>query len=115
MVGPGGTIEAIAGASGGPRIISATLQVLLGMTYGDLDAAAAIDRSRVHHQWRPDSVRYEQGDDGPDSGWRDALKMMGHTFDESPRGVAVVQAIRVHPDGFDPASDPRKLGVAAGY
>ena len=110
-----GSIEAIAGASGGPRIISATLQVLLGMSYGDLDAAAAIDRSRVHHQWRPDSIRYEEDHSQADSDWRTSLENMGHTFDEAPRGVAVVQAIRVHPDGFDPASDPRKLGVAAGY
>ena len=110
-----GSIEAIAGASGGPRIISATLQVLLGMSYGDLDAATAIERSRVHHQWRPDSIRYEEDHSQAGSDWRTSLENMGHTFDDAPRGVAVVQAIRVHPDGFDPASDPRKLGVAAGY
>lgn len=115
LLGPKGDIEAIAGASGGPRIISATLQVLLGMTYGDLDATSAIARSRVHHQWRPDSIRYEEDASQPSEDWQKALETMGHQFDESPRGVAVVQAIRVHPDGFDPASDPRKLGVAAGY
>ena len=95
-----GSIEAIAGASGGPRIISATLQVLLGMRYGDLDAASAIDRPRVHHQWRPDSIRYEENEALEETGWRTPLEAMGHTFDEAPRGVAVVQAIRVHPDGF---------------
>ena len=110
-----GSVEAIAGASGGPRIISATLQVLLGIRYGDLDAATAIDRPRVHHQWRPDSIRYEDSQTPEDSGWRAPLEAKGHQFDEAPRGVAVVQAIRVHPDGFDPASDPRKRGVAAGY
>ena len=113
MVGPGGEVTAIAGASGGPRIISATLQVLLGLRYQGLDAAEAVRRARVHHQWMPDRVRHESRPDAEELAT--ALTRRGHTMEDTPRSVAVVQAIRVEPEGFDPASDPRKEGQAAGY
>ena len=113
LVGRDGEVTAIAGASGGPRIISATLQVLMGLRYAGLDAGAAIARPRVHHQWMPDSVRHETRDDP--EGFREAMRARGHRLDDTPRSVAVVQAIRVEPEGFDPASDPRKEGRAAGF
>lgn len=108
-----GKIRAIAGASGGPRIISATLQVLLGMRYSDRTAQDAIAQPRVHHQWMPDAVRHEARDDN--GALQTALETRGHTFESGNRGIAVVQAIRVEEDGFEPASDPRKGGNAAGY
>ena len=113
LVGADGAVTALAGASGGPRIISATLQVLLGMRYQGLDATAAVARPRVHHQWMPDRVRHEERPDAP--AWVQALSERGQTMEPDHRSVAVVQAIRVEPDGFDPASDPRKEGQAAGY
>ncbi|MEE2682137.1 MAG: gamma-glutamyltransferase [Planctomycetota bacterium] len=113
LVGSDGAVTAIAGGSGGPRIISATLQVLLGMRYQGLDATTAIARPRVHHQWMPDRVRHEQRPEG--TTWAEALDARGQTLESGHRSVAVVQAIRVEPDGFDPASDPRKEGRAAGY
>lgn len=113
LVGRDGEVTAIAGASGGPRIISATLQVLMGLRYAGLDAGAAIARPRVHHQWMPDSVRHETRDDA--AGFGEAMRARGHRLDDTPRSVAVVQAIRVEPEGFDPASDPRKEGRAAGF
>lgn len=113
LVGSDGHVTALAGASGGPRIISATLQVLLGLRYQGLDATAAVARPRVHHQWMPDQVRHEAR---PEAGpWLQALADSGQTMEPRPRSVAVVQAIRVEPDGFDPASDPRKEGQAAGF
>ena len=50
----------VVGASGGPRIISGTLQVLLSaLVFGD-DAGTAVARPRLHHQWQPDEVRVEE-------------------------------------------------------
>ena len=53
-----GKAVALAGASGGPRIISATSQVLWHMLHGD-DPGTAVRRPRIHHQWMPNIVRCE--------------------------------------------------------
>ena len=113
VVDDDGKIRAIAGASGGPRIISATLQVLLGIRYEGLTAEEAVQRPRLHHQWMPDAVRHEARTD--QGALQQQLQERGHTFEEGNRGIAVVQAIRVEEDGFEPASDPRKGGTASGY
>ncbi len=55
-----GGIFAIAGASGGPRIITGTMQTLLNVMSG-MDAGLAVAAPRVHHQWMPNQVLYEQG------------------------------------------------------
>lgn len=49
------------GASGGPRIITATLQVLLGLLDQGLGARAAVDAPRLHHQWLPETVFFDDG------------------------------------------------------
>jgi len=113
MVDEAGRVRAIAGASGGPRIISGTLQVLLGMRYWGRSASEAISAPRLHHQWMPDAIAWEDDARGPDDG--SALEGMGHQFEKTSRGIGVVQAIRVADSGFEPASDPRKGGTAAGY
>src|SRR5690606_33438735 len=52
--------EVVAGASGGPRIISATLQVLVGVVMFHMDAQDAVDAPRIHQQWQPDVVYAEE-------------------------------------------------------
>jgi gamma-glutamyltranspeptidase len=50
-------------------------------------------------------------------GFTDAIARLmevGHEVEETD-GVGVVQAIVVHPDGYEPASDPRKGGEPAGW
>ncbi|MEE2973472.1 MAG: gamma-glutamyltransferase, partial [Planctomycetota bacterium] len=99
-----------AGASGGPRIITGTLQVVLEVVQGGRSAAEAVSRPRLHHQWRPDVVRLEADAIARAS----ALEAIGHETAETG-AVGVVQAIVVHDDGYEPASDPRKGGRAAGW
>lgn len=99
-----------AGASGGPRIITGTLQVILRVLHGGSSAADAVESARLHHQWSPDLVRFEAEADGGIT----HLESIGHRT--SPIGsVGVVQAIVVHEDGLEPASDPRKGGRPAGW
>ncbi len=103
---------AIAGASGGPRIISATLQVLLSaLVYGD-DAGQAVARPRLHHQWQPDEVRVETG--WTDEATLEGLRARGHTLVSYRNSVGVVQAIVVKDGLITAASDPRKGGRPAG-
>ena len=99
-----------AGGSGGPRIITGTLQVILRILQGDLDATAAVRAPRLHHQWSPEVVRIEPGL----ASITPALETLGHRTSETG-GVGVVQVILVHEDGYEPASDPRKGGEPAGW
>ncbi len=105
-----GRTSVTAGASGGPRIITGTLQVLLAVIHGEETARAAVEASRLHHQWKPDILRLEAGL----LGLRPELEATGHVVEETG-GVGVVQAIVVHENGLEPASDPRKGGAAAGW
>lgn len=123
-----GRVYALAGASGGPRIITGTTQVLLPMLLiGDRSREGSADRAvvwpRVHHQWLPDVLRLQSRDpmspiiDGrplfPDL-VGDRLRAMGYRI-EPIENVANVQAIRRRGDGaWEAASDPNKGGRPAG-
>ncbi len=109
-----GAVLAVAGGSGGPRIISATAQVLLRMLTGDATAAEAVGAPRLHHQWSPDLLTLETW---PEPGAADALaaglRAHGHRLAER-RDIGAVQAIRRAPGGgWEAASDPRKGGSPA--
>jgi gamma-glutamyltranspeptidase/glutathione hydrolase len=118
-----GHVRAVAGAAGGPRIITATTQVLLNaLLFGD-PASDAVARPRVHHQWSPDVLRLEPAlynsargpwTPGGPATLPEALARFGHTVEaESPGAVA--QLILRNDDGScDAACDPRKGGVPAG-
>jgi len=100
-----------AGASGGPRIISSTLQVLLNMIVFGMQPEQAVESPRIHHQWVPEDLLLEQelyqqvGDQ---------LKQFGHTIKKSS-SLAATQAVSRQPDGLRGHSDSRKHGAAAGY
>src|SRR5262249_35369770 len=49
-------VALVAGASGGPRIISATLEVILNVIVGGMTVDQAVTAPRLHHQWMPDEV-----------------------------------------------------------
>ncbi len=105
-----GRAVAIAGASGGPRIITATLQVLLAMLQFDQSATAAVSAARLHHQWQPDQVLLEPGL----KAMTPLLSAKGHRV-QPAAGLAATQAVRRTAAGIEPASDPRKSGQPAGY
>lgn len=107
-----GKPELIAGASGGPRIITATTQCLLDCMVFDMPPAYAVAQPRFHHQWLPDVLQF-------DKMWTDQrviadLKKRGH--ETGPlKDDGHVQMIRIDPDGIRAASDPRKGGAPAGH
>ena len=105
----GAVILAVGGA-GGPRIITGTLQTLLGVVDRGLDAAAAVAAPRIHHQWLPEDV-YLEGD-FPGEG-RAALHGEGFAVSDLSR-AAVVQSARFDPatGAWDGAGDPRADGTA---
>ncbi len=102
----------IAGASGGPRIITGTLQAILNCLLFDMTPGQAVAAPRFHHQWRPDQLRFEPS--WPNDGTREAMQKYGHDIGVQ-EVVGQVQLIRVGKQGMMAASDPRKGGKPAGY
>ncbi|MDZ4683485.1 MAG: gamma-glutamyltransferase [Planctomycetaceae bacterium] len=100
----------LAGASGGPRIITATIQTVLRVTELGLSANDAVTQPRLHHQWQPHELLIERSLEplrGPLEARGHQVKLLGSS--------AVTQAIRWTPAGIEPASDPRKHGRPTGY
>ena len=98
------------GGSGGPRIISATLQVLLNMMRHGQDVQDAVAAPRFHHQWMPNALYVE----GPlQKKLATDLTALGHTV-RLQNAIAAVQAATRDKTGLRAASDPRKGGQPAG-
>lgn len=97
------------GASGGPLIISSTLEVLTNVLDFDMPPEAAVAAPRIHHQWQPQLLLVEPGVGPAD---RKTLEALGHEIREIP-GVAAVSLATAFPaQGPAGAGDPRKGGAA---
>ncbi|TXT27523.1 MAG: gamma-glutamyltranspeptidase [Planctomycetota bacterium] len=99
------------GAAGGPRIITATTQVLLNLIDRQQTPAAAVQAPRLHHQWLPDVLDLEPR---LHRDLREPLTLFGHKIQERT-GNAVTQAVSRGPDGLRAGSDARKGGRPAGW
>jgi gamma-glutamyltranspeptidase/glutathione hydrolase len=108
-----GRVAAVAGASGGPRIISGTMQVLLNALLWGEPAAQAVGAPRLHHQWKPDILRVEEAGLAQGGSVMDGLRARGHTV-EPVDAVGNVQLIKRTDAGWEAACDPRKGGRPAG-
>ena len=103
----------VLGAPGGPRIVTAVLQVLLNVIDFRMNVQDAVDAPRFHHQWKPDTLYLEQGI-SPDT--VALLQDMGHQVDYSPGVVlARINAILSDRGWLEGAADSRWVGKAAGY
>ena len=98
-----GRLRLVLGSPGGPRIISATLEVLLNVMRFGLDIQAAVDAPRIHHQWQPDQIVIETAFPLPAPA-REKLSAMGHRLKER-KTIGAVQAIAV-----DPVTGERQAG-----
>lgn len=107
-----GAVRIVAGASGGPRIITATMQCMLNAILFDYHARQAVESPRLHHQWMPMTLRVER--DWADRAIRENLRARGHIIEEVDDSLAAVQMLRVGPFGIEAWSDSRKGGAPAG-
>ncbi|MFQ5849715.1 MAG: gamma-glutamyltransferase [Candidatus Binatia bacterium] len=94
----------IVGASGGPRIISATLQTILNVLDFRMPLKKAVGAPRIHHQWKPDELLVE-GKISKDT--KDSLRQRGHAVKEK-RSLGTVQAILVNQGKISGEADSRK-------
>ncbi len=130
---PEGEVELIVGASGGPRIITATVQAILNAVTFDMSAEDAVTSPRVHDQLWPLALYMEPewdlgGQMDPDDvvalqKWmktnkrnermRFDLTGIGHSLRRMEH-VGAVQLIKRVEGGYEAAGDPRKGGGGAG-
>jgi len=104
----------ILGSPGGSTIITVVLQVLLNVLDHNMDVGQAVAHGRIHHQWRPDILMYEE------TKFLDSelelLRQKGYSIRPVSR-LGLVEAIFADPitGMIQGATDPRGNGMAAGY
>jgi gamma-glutamyltranspeptidase/glutathione hydrolase len=112
VLDPKGQVLLVAGAAGGPTIISGTTQVILNVVDHHMSLADAMRAPRLHHQALPDSLTFEQG--GLTAAVQDSLRAMGHAL-RPIRSLVNVNAVMRVPGGWEGVSEPRSVGAALGY
>lgn len=108
-----GRLYMVLGSPGGATIPTSVMQTLMNVMDHGMTAQQAVSAPRLHHQWKPDTIRMEANALGAE----DSLELvrMGHTFKIRP-AIGRVDAILVMPDGrLEAGSDPRGDDSAAGY
>ena len=108
----------VIGASGGPRIITATTQVLLNLTRRNQTLTAAVQAPRLHHQWLGDVLDLEPR---LYQELQDSLKPFGHSIHKRGASAATqavsraptVFALRVMPAKWAKQRDIERLVVGA--
>lgn len=101
---PDGKIKIAIGASGGPFIISSTLQVIINLIDFGMDPNLAVSVPRMHHQWQPEVLFL---DEGIPKDVHMILQAKGHTTKEMSF-YSSVQVVVQKGDVFMGAQDPRK-------
>jgi gamma-glutamyltranspeptidase/glutathione hydrolase len=108
-----GKLSFVTGSPGGPTIISATLLSVINWMRLGMDAQAAINAPRFHHQWLPDEVVMEK-EFSP--AFEQALNANGYATKRKGH-IGLVNAIGIDAQTGDRlgAADPRDHGSAIGY
>jgi gamma-glutamyltranspeptidase/glutathione hydrolase len=110
-----GELVAVVGSPGGRTIINSVLQVVLNIIDFEMPIQEAVDASRLHHAWLPNTVQVEQN--GIDDATKRALEQMGHqVIVHGEQGLT--HCIMIDPLTGERigAADPRDVdAVAVGY
>ena len=103
----------VVGTPGGSTIITSVFQAILNVLEHDMTMQEAVSAGRVHHQWKPDKIFYQEGAISKKDSL--ALTKIGHELQKrGPYGK--VDAILVLPDGkLEGGADPRGDDMAVGF
>lgn len=114
LVDDRGTVRLVTGSPGGSRIITTTLQTIVHVVDLGMDALQAVRVPRIHHQWYPPVLYHEPFGMSPDTAAE--LERRGHTLAERPPMGNAQLILRDTVTGrLHGASDPRGMGLAAGF
>lgn len=98
------------GSPGGSTIITIVLQMILNSLEFNMGIAEATAMPRIHHQWLPDTVSYENG---ISTDTLNNLTSMGHLIAPDHRVLGSTQSIRLNNKNLEGSADPRRQGAAA--
>jgi gamma-glutamyltranspeptidase / glutathione hydrolase len=108
-----GNLHIVVGTPGGATIITSVFQVLVNVIEFRMSLQDAVQKTRFHHQWKPDQIYHEKG--CFDAATVKKLQEMGHVLKERVP-IGQVEAILVRPDGkLEGAADRRGDDSASGY
>ncbi|MCA9131866.1 MAG: gamma-glutamyltransferase [Planctomycetales bacterium] len=96
------------GAAGGPKIITAVLQILVRQIDLGQSLEQALAAPRVHHQWSPDQAVCERS---LDDRLVAQLEALGHRTSRIA-SAAVAQGVSLGSEGLTAAADPRVSSAA---
>jgi gamma-glutamyltranspeptidase/glutathione hydrolase len=102
----------IAGSPGGSTILTVVLQVLLNCIDFHMNIQQAVNAPRIHHQWYPDEINYEEF--GLSEDVRTNLIKLGYKIGDK-KILGRSECIMISNNYFYGASDPRGFGSAEGY
>lgn len=105
----------IIGSPGGRTIINTVFQAVLNVLEYDMPIHKAIEAMKIHHQWMPDKLIYENDLLSPDT--KKALEKMGHTLSGRYRlgrlmGIIASPELDIYIGASDSSSPD---GAAIGY
>jgi gamma-glutamyltranspeptidase/glutathione hydrolase len=103
----------IVGARGGSRITTTVAQIIINVIDFGMDIREAVELPRIHNQWRPDTLYYEQALASP--GVLTALERMGYVVAPLRGTIGRAEAMMIRDGYFYGGPDPREQGVAMGY
>ena len=110
----GGKPLLVTGSPGGSTIITTVLQVLVNFIDHGMALDAAVAAPRVHHQWQPNRVVFEQG--ALSSETRRALEDKGHVnLTPIPFRLGDASSVVRAGEELIGVADPRNAGGAAGF
>jgi len=104
----------VLGSPGGPRIITAVLQVFVNIVFDGMKLDEAVVAGRLHQQWFPDKVFIEKEKFSADE--VRVLEEKGHNLVKNPFYMGDIQAIiKEEDDSLWGVSDIRMPGAPLGY
>jgi len=121
---PDGRLFLVIGAPGGSTIITTTFQVIMNMIDHGMNVEQAVSAGRIHHQWKPRHLSYEEHALPRDVRWNlraRGWEVVEGVFGGIPRWGRAQGLHVAYPDRPDQervfygGSDPRGTGAAVGF
>ena len=110
----GGEPVLVTGSPGGSTIITTVLQVLVNFIDHGMGLDAAVAAPRVHHQWQPNRIVFEEG--AMSAMAQQALEERGHVnLMQIPFRLGDANSVMRVGDELIGVADPRNAGAAAGF
>ena len=114
IISKDGKLFMVTGTPGGRTIINTVLMTIINVIDFGMNAQEAVDAGRIHHQWLPDRISYEERAFSPDT--IALLQKMGHTLQQGgTQGVDEVIVYNLKDDMLEGGLDRRQAdGGASG-